>query len=216
MPTARIIPSQRVMARSCAFATEFKPKRQTNNTVTAVTPNKIGISRRLTLRFTAMGVKITEKPSTSKMLQTLEPNTLPIATLALPPLFKAATESETDTASSGKDVPIATIVSPMMSGETFNFFAITPAPSTNQSQNLTRQNTPKAKPTTNSAICTPTCRSFIQPLNRSTNIYAIPFSPKKTRLRPKQRKSCSSMSHPSNSPRCGYDNSFLSELLPCE
>ena len=64
-------------------------------------------------------VKIAEKPSTTKKLKMLEPVTLLMASALLP-----EKEAETDTANSGRLVPIATTVSPMIIGGTRSFLAI--------------------------------------------------------------------------------------------
>ena len=82
------------------------------------------------------------------MLQIFEPTTLPRATFAFPPLDKEAIESETETASSGQEVPIATMVRPITRGEIFSFLAILDALSTKISQNFTRKNTPIPRSTT--------------------------------------------------------------------
>lgn len=58
--------------------------------------------------FITIGVITDDKPSTNKMLNMFEPITLPIA-ISLSP-FLAATIEVT---SSGRDVPIATIVRPI-------------------------------------------------------------------------------------------------------
>ena len=88
-----------------------------------------------------IGVNTALNPNTINKLQILDPTTLPIATLALPPLIKHEIESDTETASSGQLVPIATTVKPMISGEIFAFFAKATDPSTKISQNFTKHNT---------------------------------------------------------------------------
>lgn len=74
--------------------------------------------------------------------------TLPIATLAL--LFSNSDdiESDTETASSGQLVPIATTVKPIINSDIWSFLAIVLAESTKISQNLTKQIVPTIKPTT--------------------------------------------------------------------
>ena len=67
--------------------------------------------------FTTIGVNTTENPNTRSKLQILLPMTLPIATLAL--LFSNSDdiESDTETASSGQLVPIATTVKPIINSD---------------------------------------------------------------------------------------------------
>ena len=74
-------------------------------------------------------------------------------TFAFPPSIRVAIESDVETASSGQDVPIATIVRPIMSGEIWSFLAIAHALSIKKSQNFTKKNTPTPKSTTKQAIC---------------------------------------------------------------
>ncbi len=64
-----------------------------------------------------IGVKIALNPKTTSKLQILEPTTFPTATLAFPPSNRQLIESDTDTANSGKLVPNATIVNPMIISE---------------------------------------------------------------------------------------------------
>ena len=67
--------------------------------------------------LTIIGVNKQDAPKTNSKLQILDPTTFPIATLAFPPLIKVEIESETETASSGQLVPIATIVKPIINSE---------------------------------------------------------------------------------------------------
>lgn len=90
------------------------PNKTTNKTERADTPNKNGYSRLHTDFLTTIGVKTAEKPNTNKRLQVLLPITLPIATLALLCSKSEVIESDTETASSGQLVPIATTVKPII------------------------------------------------------------------------------------------------------
>ena len=69
------------------------------------------------------GLVTAVKPKMSAILAMLEPTTLPIAISAVAP---GATVSDATklTASSGNDVPKATSVKPITSGDTLNFLAI--------------------------------------------------------------------------------------------
>jgi len=72
-------------------------------------------------------------PKTKQIFATLEPTTLPI-TISDSPANTAAT----DAANSGKDVPKATIVTPIINGEIPKDKPISSAASTNQSEDLTK------------------------------------------------------------------------------
>ena len=77
---------------------------------------------------TATGVIIAQTPITTIRLKIFEPVTLLTASVLL-----CAIDAATLTAVSGSDVPIATIVSPMISDGTLNRFATLELPSTNRS-----------------------------------------------------------------------------------
>ena len=72
-------------------------------------------------------------PKTRQTFATLEPTTFPI-TISVSPANTAAT----DAANSGKEVPNATIVTPMINGEIPKDKPISSAESTNQSEDLTK------------------------------------------------------------------------------
>ena len=98
-----------------------------------------GQSRRSSVRSAASGHKIALTPATTSRLKMFDPTTLPTAIS-----FAPSSAAVTLTASSGADVPNATIVSPMMSGDTPRRRARPDAPETNQSAPLTS----RAKPAT--------------------------------------------------------------------
>ena len=68
-----------------------------------------GMSRRLTSRPIVNGKMVAVTPSMSRMLQMLEPTTLPMATSPCPVIA-----DDTEMNNSGADVPMPTTVSPMM------------------------------------------------------------------------------------------------------
>ena len=78
-----------------------------------------------------------ETPRMSSMFAMLLPTTFPIERSAEPVAAEVA-----ETASSGMDVPNATTVSPMTSGDTRHFSATPAAPSTKKSAPLTRSTSP--------------------------------------------------------------------------
>ena len=80
-----------------------------------------------------------QTPTTTIRLKILEPTTLLTASSLL-----LTSDAVTLTAVSGRDVPIATMVRPMMIGGTFSRFAILELPSTKKSAPFIR----KAKPIT--------------------------------------------------------------------
>ena len=84
-----------------------------------------------------IGLMTPVRPMTSKMLNTLDPNTFPMAIPLLP--LRAAT---TLVANSGIDVPIATTVRPMTASLTPRAAATFVAPSTNTLLPSTRQASP--------------------------------------------------------------------------
>jgi hypothetical protein len=83
---------------------------------------------------------IQQRPTTTNKLKRLEPDTLLIARELLP-----AKDAEIETAVSGSDVPIATIVRPMISDGTLNLFATLDAPSKKKSAPLMRPTKPTTK-----------------------------------------------------------------------
>ena len=106
-------------------------------------PKDKGISLTTVAFWTIIGVRIEQTPITNIRLKILDPTTL----LTASSLF-CTREAVTLTAVSGSEVPIATIVRPMMMGGTFNFFAMLELPSTKKSAPFTR----KANPTASSRI----------------------------------------------------------------
>ena len=87
--------------------------------------------------LTATGVMIAHTPITIIRLKIFDPITLLTASA-----FLFAMEAVTDTAASGSDVPIATIVSPIIMDGTLNFLAILELPSTKISAPFTRNTNP--------------------------------------------------------------------------
>ena len=84
-----------------------------------------GISLAIVSFCTMIGVIIAQTPITNIRLKILDPTTLLTASSLL-----CTNDAVTLTAVSGRDVPIATIVSPMMIEGTFSFFAMLELPST--------------------------------------------------------------------------------------
>ena len=87
---------------------------------------------------TGTGFKAAVMPSIAMTLNILEPTTLLTARE-----FSPASELVTETESSGRDVPMATTVSPMISPGTLNLFATQDAPSTKKSAPFMRSMKPK-------------------------------------------------------------------------
>ena len=83
-----------------------------------------------------------QRPTTTNKLKRFEPDTLLIASELLP-----ARDAEIETAVSGSDVPIATIVKPMISDGTLNLFATFDAPSTKKSAPLIKSTNPATSTT---------------------------------------------------------------------
>ena len=104
-----------------------------------------GISLTIVSRCTRTGVRIAHTPITNIRLKMFEPTTLLIASSLL-----CTIDAVTLTAVSGRDVPIATIVSPIIIDGTFNFFAMLELPSTKKSAPLIRNTNPMSKNTTTS------------------------------------------------------------------
>lgn len=77
-----------------------------------------GMSRRYVVRSMSKGHIVAVRPSISSMLQMFEPTMLPRARSPAPSIA-----AETDTNSSGADVPIPTIVKPITKFDIFAFFA---------------------------------------------------------------------------------------------
>ena len=90
-----------------------------------------GISLRMVSFCTRIGVRMEQTPTTTIRLKILDPTTLLTASSLL-----LTSDAVTLTAVSGNDVPIATIVRPMMIGGTFSLFAILELPSTKKSAPL--------------------------------------------------------------------------------
>ena len=105
-----------------------------------VTIAKNGKSNFLFERLNVIGNIIATIPKIKKMFDIFEPTTLPIATSVFPLIAP-----EIPTASSGRLVPIATIVSPITIDGTLSFFAIALAPDTKKSAPKTRKIKPKTK-----------------------------------------------------------------------
>ncbi len=105
-----------------------------------------------TVDFCTGMAQITEaSPNITSTFMILLPTTLPMVISALP--FKAA---EILTAASGRDVPIATMVSPMTSWGIPNLSAMLDAPSTNQSAPFIKS----TNPTTSNPNCKTICIPF--------------------------------------------------------
>ena len=83
-----------------------------------------------------------QTPTTTIRLKILEPTTLLTASSLL-----LTSDAVTLTAVSGRDVPIATIVRPMMIGGTFSLFAILELPSTKKSAPFIRNTKPITRKT---------------------------------------------------------------------
>ena len=99
-----------------------------------------GISLLMVSLCTKIGASIEHTPITNIRLKILDPTTLLIANSLL-----CAIEAVTLTAVSGSDVPIATIVSPIMMDGTFSFFATLELPSTKKSAPLIRRTNPTTR-----------------------------------------------------------------------
>jgi len=100
-----------------------------NSTETpAVISSKMGISFFITSLPTLKGLIKTAKPNIRRMFETLLPITLPNIMSVLPDKCEL-----NEMASSGADVPKATIVSPITTVGIFKFFARDDAPSTKKS-----------------------------------------------------------------------------------
>ena len=106
----------------------------------AAARSEYGISLLIVSISTSTFCIIQQRPTTTKRLKRLEPDTLLIARELLP-----AIDAEIETAVSGRDVPIATIVRPMISDGTLNLFATFDAPSTKKSAPLMRPTNPTTK-----------------------------------------------------------------------
>ena len=126
---SRIRPSTREIVRSGA--------RNRSSSTAAATDS--GQSRRSSVRSMMSGHSTADNPATTSRLNTLEPSTLPTA-ISLAPC-KAAVRL---TASSGADVPKATMVRPTSKGDTPSRRAKADAPATN----LSAPHTSSAKPAT--------------------------------------------------------------------
>ena len=85
--------------------------------------NMMGYSRRRVSDLTVNGITIAVIPSTKAMLVIFEPSALPTAKAGLP--WEAAI---IEIRISGAEVPIPTMVSPIISGGTPKFLAIAEAP----------------------------------------------------------------------------------------
>ena len=101
-----------------------------------------GISLRMVSFCTRIGVRMEQTPTTTIRLKILEPTTLLTASSLL-----LTSDAVTLTAVSGNDVPIATIVRPMMIGGTFSLFAILELPSTKKSAPFIRNTKPITRKT---------------------------------------------------------------------
>lgn len=79
----------------------------------AVAPRRMGRSTLIIFLFTTKQPPITEvKPSTSNVFAMFDPTTFPITISECPPITEI-----TEVAISGSDVPRATIVTPIMNGD---------------------------------------------------------------------------------------------------
>ena len=125
--TARnMIPSHR--ARESATPIPNKDRLIPNTSRRTVTKSVSGMSRLRLASVIATGTMSDVSPRINKVLNMLEPITLPTAISALP--WKAPVKLTT---SSGQDVPKPTIVRPITNSLTPAFRAIPEAPSTSQS-----------------------------------------------------------------------------------
>ena len=105
-----------------------------------------GISLVIVSLFTMIGVIRAHIPTTNIRLKIFEPTTLLTASSLL-----CARDAVTLTAVSGRDVPIATIVSPMIMDGTFSLCAILELPSTKKSAPFIRNTNPITRNTSTSA-----------------------------------------------------------------
>jgi len=96
-----------------------------------------GYSRRRVSDLTSKGVINAVVPSTSAILVILEPSALPTPSAGFPCQAAMA-----DTKISGAEVPMPTMVSPIIIGETPRFRAVAAAPCTNRSAPQTRNTKP--------------------------------------------------------------------------
>ena len=134
----RIIPSILSSSQARPPLAKFQPRRPRTRSISAQIMEK-GKSL-FTVSFeTSMGVNNAEMPSTTMRLKVFEPTAFEIASELL-----LLNEADTETASSGRLVPMATTVIPMMSAGTLSFFAREDDPSTKKSAPFTR----RTKPTT--------------------------------------------------------------------
>ena len=107
----------------------IRPSRSTKRPTTKVAATRMGMSQRMTLIGTAAGRMVKAVPTTRPRLKTFEPRTLPTPISVWP--LRAAT---TEVASSGREVPNATTVSPTSASETPNRRARSTPPMTNISE----------------------------------------------------------------------------------
>lgn len=105
--------------------------------------------------LTAIGIIIALNPKISVKFATFDPMTFPIAMSAVMPCALAEMEAAKLTASSGNDVPNATNVNPMMSGETLNLRAIELDDTMKKSAPLISKTNPTIKNKTCNAISIP-------------------------------------------------------------
>lgn len=119
------------------------PSNPPSNRSNTLAPNNTGKSKRNVFFCTVNGQMTDAIPKISKIFVMLLPTMFPMAMSALP-----CREEMSDVASSGALVPNDTIVKPIISCGTCNFFAIPAAPSTNQSAPFTKP----TKPTKSSTI----------------------------------------------------------------
>ena len=104
-----------------------------------------GMSLVMVSRCTIIGVITAQTPTTNIRLKIFEPTTLLTASSLL-----CARDAVTLTAVSGRDVPIATIVSPMIMDGTFSLRAILELPSTKKSAPFIRNANPITRNTSTS------------------------------------------------------------------
>ena len=152
-------PSQRAMVRSGAMAPSSSTAARMDS----------GQSRRSSVLSITSGQTAADRPATISRLKMFEPTTLPTA-ISFAPRRAAVTL----TASSGMDVPNATMVRPISSGDTPSLRASADAPATN----LSAPQIISAKPitrNTNDSIQFPP--SFPENLGQHRTFTAMPLSP---------------------------------------
>ena len=109
------------------------------NAIASVAMKPAGMSRRIETRLTSMGQMRALTPKMSRMFIVLLPMMLPMAKPGLPLMHEKML-----TISSGNEVPNATMVKPMMSGESLARMPTLVAPLTSQFAPKMRATKPRA------------------------------------------------------------------------